>query len=103
MNCGRVASHVIPAKLVLAKAGSGNAWKWAPASAGATPFWTFISMGGPQGLYLLARVKFAVLIFAGQVCFSCGPDALNEGEITPRQLRRRHTNQCLRHPAEALR
>ena len=42
------AIHVIPAKLVLAKAGSGNAGKWAPASARATPLGTFVSMGGPQ-------------------------------------------------------
>jgi len=45
---GTVESHVIPAKLVPAKAGSGNPSKWAPAFAGATPFGTFISMGGLQ-------------------------------------------------------
>jgi hypothetical protein len=40
-----------------------------------------------------------ILVLAAQVCFCRGPDALNEGEITRHRLRRRHTNQCLRHPA----
>ena len=45
---GSLDSHVIPAKLVPAKAGSGNPLVWTPAFAGVTRAGTFAFMGGSQ-------------------------------------------------------